>query len=64
MLNLAMNVKVNRKDFCKYISSIRKARVNVGLLLNGSGYLLRSHRKSPSPFFTSVFLSKTCFPGL
>ena len=34
-LNLARNVKDNKKAFFKYISSKRKARDNVGPLLNG-----------------------------
>lgn len=55
-------MKVNKKDFYKYTSSIRKARVKVGLLLNGAGCLLKGHRKSLSAFFTSVFMGKTCFP--
>lgn len=55
VLNLVMNVKVNRKDFYKYISSIRKARVNVGLLLNGAGCLLRPQKKSKCLLHLSLY---------
>ncbi|KAK4827483.1 hypothetical protein QYF61_018783 [Mycteria americana] len=36
-LNLARNVKGNEKAFCKGISSKRKIREKVGLLLMGQG---------------------------
>ncbi|XP_068809548.1 uncharacterized protein [Struthio camelus] len=39
-LNLARDVKDNKKGFFKYITSKRKTRENVGLLLNGAGALV------------------------
>ena len=39
-LNLARDVKDNKKGFFKYISSKWKPRENVGLLLNEEGVLV------------------------
>ena len=39
-LNLAQDVKDNKKGFFKYISRKRKTGENVGLLLNGVGTLV------------------------
>lgn len=36
-VNLARDVKGNKKGFYKYINSKRKTRENLGLLLNGTG---------------------------
>ncbi|KAK4825453.1 hypothetical protein QYF61_027608 [Mycteria americana] len=39
-LNLARDVKGDKKGFCKYLSGKRKTRKNVGSLLNGAGDLV------------------------
>ena len=39
-LNLVRDVKANKKDFYKHISSKRKTRENAGQLLNGTGVLV------------------------
>lgn len=39
-LNLAVEVKDNKKGFSKYVSSQRKARENVGLLLSEVGAMV------------------------
>jgi len=47
--------------FFKYISSKRKARDNVGLLLNEVGVLVTENAEKaelPNPFFTSVLSAK------
>jgi len=44
-LNLARDVKDNKKGFFKYIGSKRKTRDNVGPLLNEVGVLVTEHTK-------------------
>jgi len=44
-LKLARDVKDNKKGFFNYISSKRKARDNVGPLLNEAGVLVRMQRR-------------------
>ncbi|GAB0177726.1 target of Nesh-SH3 [Grus japonensis] len=56
------NVKNNKKGFFKYISSKRKTRENVGLLLNEVGDLVTDDTEEAellNAFFTSVFTAKT-----
>lgn len=47
-LNLARDMKSNRKGFLKYIISKRKTRQNVGLLLNGAGDFVTRIQKRAS----------------
>ncbi|GAB0206869.1 mitochondrial enolase superfamily member 1 [Grus japonensis] len=61
-LNLARDVKDNKKGFYKYISDKRKARENVGLLLNGAGALVTQDMEKSEVLnaaFASVYSSKT-----
>ena len=54
--------KATRKVFFKWISSKRKAKENVGPLLNGAGDLATQGMEEAevlNTFFTSVFTSKT-----
>ncbi|GAB0209397.1 mitochondrial enolase superfamily member 1 [Grus japonensis] len=60
-LNLAMDVKDNKKGFFKYISSKRKTRENVGPLLNEVGALVMEDTEKVellNAFFASVFTAK------
>jgi len=60
-LNLAKDVKDNKKGFFKYISSKRKTRDNVGTLLNEVGVLVMEDAEKAellNAFFTSVFSAK------
>ncbi|GAB0181301.1 mitochondrial enolase superfamily member 1 [Grus japonensis] len=60
-LNLARDVKDNNKGVCKYISSKRKTRENVGLLLNEVGALAMEDTEKVGlldTFFVSVFTAK------
>ncbi|GAB0208892.1 hypothetical protein GRJ2_003354900 [Grus japonensis] len=60
-LNLARDVKDNKKGFFKYISSKRKTRENVGLLLNEVGALVMEDTEKVellNAFFASVFTAK------
>ncbi|GAB0182218.1 hypothetical protein GRJ2_000687100 [Grus japonensis] len=60
-LNLARDVKDNKKGFFKYISSKRKTRENVGLLLNEVGALVMEDTEKTellNAFFASVFTAK------
>jgi len=60
-LNLAKDIKDNKKGFFKYISSKRKTRENVGLLLNELGVLVTEDTEKVkffSAFFASVFTAK------
>ncbi|KAK4810492.1 hypothetical protein QYF61_004272 [Mycteria americana] len=61
-LNLARDVKGNKKGFCKYIGDKRKTRENVGPLLNGTGDLVTQDMEKAdvlNAFFASVFTRKT-----
>ncbi|GAB0188533.1 mitochondrial enolase superfamily member 1 [Grus japonensis] len=60
-LNLARDVKENKKGFFKYISSKRKNRENVGPLLNEVGALVTEDTEKVellNAFFASVFTAK------
>jgi len=60
-LNLARDVKDNKKGFFKYISSKRKTRDNVGLLLNEVGALASEDTEKMellNAFFASVFTAQ------
>ena len=62
-LNLPRHLKGN-KCFYRYISSKRKVRKNVGLLLNGAGELMTKDvekAKILNAFLDSVFIGKTGF---
>jgi len=60
-LNLARDVKDNKKGCFNYISSKRKARANVGLLLNEVGVLVMEDAEKAellNAFFASAFSAK------
>jgi len=60
--NLARDVKNNKKGFFNYISSKRKARDNVGPLLNEVSVLVTEDAEKAellNAFFASVFGAKT-----
>jgi len=60
-LNLARDVKDNKKGFFKYISSKQKTRDNVGPLLNEVGALVMEDAEKAellNAFFASVFSAK------
>ncbi|GAB0176539.1 mitochondrial enolase superfamily member 1 [Grus japonensis] len=60
-LNLARDVKSNKKSFCRYISDKRKTRENVGLLWKETGDLVTWDMEKAevlNNFFASVFTSK------
>jgi len=60
-LNLARDVKGNKKSFFKYISSKRKTRDNAGLLLNEVGVLVTEDAEKAellNAFFASAFSAK------
>ena len=60
-LNLARNVKNNKKGFFNYISSKRKTRDNVGPLLNEVGVLMMEDAAKAellNACFSSVFSAK------
>ena len=61
-LNLARDVKDNKKGFFKYISSNQKTRENVGPLLNKMGALVTEDTEKAkllNAFLASVFTTKT-----
>ncbi|PKU45588.1 rna-directed dna polymerase from mobile element jockey-like [Limosa lapponica baueri] len=60
-LNLKRDVKGSKKSFFKYISSKRKTKENVGLLLNEVGALAMEDTEKAellNAFFASVFTAK------
>ncbi|PKU33295.1 rna-directed dna polymerase from mobile element jockey-like [Limosa lapponica baueri] len=60
-LNLARDVKVNKKGFFKYIGGKRNRRENVGLLLNETGAMVTEDAekvKLLNAFFASVFTAQ------
>ncbi|GAB0207663.1 hypothetical protein GRJ2_003232000 [Grus japonensis] len=62
-LNLARDVKDNKKSFYRYVSDKRKMRVNVGILQNETGHLVTQDMEKAEvlgDFFASVFTGK-CF---
>lgn len=61
-MSLERDVKGSKNGFYKYISSKRKVRENVSLLLNGAGDLVTKDMEKAkvfNAFFTSVFTGKT-----
>lgn len=54
-LNLARNVKGNRKGFSKFIENRRKTGKNMSLLMNEMGNLNAEEAKVLNAFFMSVF---------
>ena len=65
-LNLARDVKDNKKGFYKYIGNKRKTRENVGPLLNKTRDLVTQDIEQAevlTAFFVSVFTSKTGLQG-
>lgn len=61
-LNLGREVKDNKKDFFKYVSSKGKVRENVGPLINDVGTLVTwdtEKAELQNAFFASVFTDKT-----
>ncbi|GAB0179374.1 mitochondrial enolase superfamily member 1 [Grus japonensis] len=64
-LNLARDVKDNKKGFFKYISSKRKTRENVGLLLNEVGALVMEDTEKVellNAFFALIFATAKATP--
>jgi len=62
-LNLARDVKNNKKGFFNYISSKRTTRDNVGPLLNEAGVMVMEDVEKAellNAFFASVFSAVTC----
>ena len=62
-LKLATDVKNNKKGFFNYISSQRKARDNVGPLLDEAGVLVSEDAEKAellNAFFASAFSAVTC----
>ncbi|GAB0207656.1 mitochondrial enolase superfamily member 1 [Grus japonensis] len=60
-LNLARDVKDNKKSFYRYVSDKRKMRVNVGILQNETGHLVTQDMEKAEvlgDFFASVFTGK------
>ncbi|GAB0208302.1 hypothetical protein GRJ2_003295900 [Grus japonensis] len=60
-LNLARDIKGNKKSFYRYVSEKRKTRENVGPLWNETGDLVTQDMEKAailSNFFTSVFTGK------
>ena len=60
-MKLARDVKDNKKGFFNYISSKRKARDNVGLLMNEVGVLVTEDVEKEellNAAFASVFTAK------
>ena len=58
-LNLVREAKDNRKGFFNYVSSKRKTRENVGLLLNEVGALVTEDAEKVEIHFALVFTIKT-----
>jgi len=60
-LNLARDIRNNKKGFFNYISSKRKTRDNVGLLLNEAGVLVTEDAEKAellNAFFASLYSAK------
>ncbi|MCQ4021238.1 hypothetical protein FK520_26920, partial [Klebsiella pneumoniae] len=64
-LNLARDIKCNRKSFYRYVGDKRKSRVNVGPLQKGTGVLVTQDMEKAevlNDFFASVFTDKSSCP--
>lgn len=59
-MDLARDVKGNKKGFCKHIHDKRKIRENVGTLMNGTGVLITQVLRA---FFVSIFIRKIDLQG-
>ena len=61
-MNLAKEIKDNKKGFLKYVNSKKKTRKNVGPLLNKRGVLVTGDAEKAevlNAFFASVCTAKT-----
>lgn len=63
-LNLARNIEDYKKDFFKHISSKRKTRENVGLLLKGIGTLVMKDTEKVVTECLSLLPSALLIPAL
>lgn len=60
-MKLPTEVKGNKNGFSNFLSSKRKAKMNLGPLLSGAGSLMTSDKaKVFTAAFASVFTGKAC----
>lgn len=58
-LNLAREMKINKKSFYRCINSERRTRENVGLLLNELGYLMTTGKVPLNALFASLYTGRS-----